>query len=582
MSKKKNKKSKNSKVNESLPKDESFNIESNKSEIVDSLTNVESSDVQIENNIQQGEVIDENLSVGDVSENDSKEINEQFNDLSEAVDESIELVQDAEEEVVNLSSEILEGKLNGEVSSNNKIKVFMLFIIAFAFLIIGFILFRKNISFAFSDQDFVFDVGSNYSDPVIKACYGNRFKCKNIDVTIESDVDISTIGVYNVKYTAKYGKYKKTIVKEVSVVDKEQPVIEIESDSLSVCPNATEFNINYTATDNYDGDITSNVSKEVNDDSLVLSVADSSNNSISKTISLVREDLEAPVITLSGNQTVYLSLNSNYSESGYSAIDNCDGDLTSNVTVSGSVDTSKAGTYDIIYTVTDAFSNSTSVTRKVSVYSPNGDGSKVVYLTFDDGPSPYTGELLDILARYNVKATFFVTNRNPNYNHFIKRAFDEGHTIALHTSSHDYSRVYSSVDAYFNDLNEINETVKNITGSYSNLLRFPGGGSNTVSRKYSPGIMSTLSGMVEERGFKYFDWNVSSGDADGRSHSSTEYANNIINGLGNSSYYIVLQHDTNVNSIRSVGTVIEYGLSHGYTFKPLEYSSPTVHHKIAN
>ena len=94
--------------------------------------------------------------------------------------------------------------------------------------------------------------------------------------------------------------------------------------------------------------------------------------------------------------------------------------------------------------------------------------------------------------------------------------------------------------------------------------------------------MSTLSRMVEEKGFKYFDWNVSSGDASSNIMNSDVYANNIINGLGNGSYYVVLQHDTNINSIRAVSSVIEYGLAHGYSFRALDINSPIVHHRIAN
>ena len=442
--------------------------------------------------------------------------------------------------------------------------------------------FRSTITFKVDEPNYSVDVFSEFSVPNVIACYGNRIKCKNIDVTFDSNVDTSKLGDYRVVYSANYKKKKKDYVVNVSVVDHEAPIIEAASDSLSVCPNSTEFNIDYSANDNYDGDLTSSVSKTVIDDVLNLSVSDSSNNIGSKDISLIREDLEGPSISINGNVNTYLQVGSSYSDKGAIANDNCDGDVSSNISFSGGVDTSKVGSYSIVYSVTDSAGNSSSLTRNVYVYGSNGSGDKVVYLTFDDGPSAYTGELLDILARYNVKATFFVTNRNPSYNHFIKRAYEEGHTIALHTSSHNYSRVYSSVDAYFEDLNEINETVKNITGSYSYLIRFPGGSSNTVSRNYSIGIMSTLSQMVTDKGYKYFDWNVSSSDADGRSHPSSEYANNIINGINGKSMSIVLQHDTNVNSIRSVGTVIEYGLSHGYTFKPLDMTSPVVHHKIAN
>ena len=463
-----------------------------------------------------------------------------------------------------------------------KYRFYFIGIFLFLFILIFVFLFSRKFVFSGDFSDVSVDVNGEYVYPSVSACYGNLFRCKSVEVSASSDVDTSILGTYSVVFSASYGKHKDSVSQKVFVVDNESPVIDVSSDSLSVCPLASEFDVDVKAHDNYDGDLTSAISRAVLDDSLVFSVSDSSGNVGSQSVSLVREDVLAPSISLSGGSTVYVALNSKYSEPGYSASDNCDGDLTGRVVVTGSVDTSKSGSYTIKYSVSDDAGNGSSVSRIVSVYAPNSSGGRVIYLTFDDGPSQYTGELLGILAKYNVKATFFVTNVNSKYSYFIKEAYNQGHSIALHTSSHNYSRIYSSVDAYFNDLDLINQTVFNMTGSYSKLLRFPGGSSNTVSRKYSRGIMSTLSGMVTDRGYKYFDWNVSSGDADGRSHDSSFYANSIINGLGNGSYYIVLQHDTNINSIRAVGRVIEYGLSHGYSFQSLNIGSPTVHHKIAN
>lgn len=473
-----------------------------------------------------------------------------------------------------------------ELSENifKKYKVFfmvlfsLLFISIVAFL---FLTFGKTIIFNDDISDNVILVNSDFEVPLISACYGNRFKCKKASVSVVSGVDTTHVGDYDVVYRAVYNGKMSEYVKKFSVVDREAPVID-SPDSVSICPNATDVDIMYSAVDNYDGDITGNVVKEIGDDSLLLSVFDSSSNFFVKNVMVVREDTEKPVISLKGNSNMYIRINSSFSDPMYSASDNCDGDITSRVSVSGSVDTSRAGTYKLTYSVSDSASNSTSVTRNVYVYSGNGDGSRVIYLTFDDGPSAYTGELLNILARYNVKATFFVTNSRSNYAYYIREAYNQGHSIALHTSSHNYSTVYSSEEAYFDDLNRISDTVYNQTGIRSKLIRFPGGSSNTVSRKYSSGIMTRLAASVTEKGYKYFDWNVSSGDADGGSHDPSYYANNIIRQLGNNSYYIVLQHDININSIRSVSTVIEYGLAHGYTFLPLTESSPTVHHKINN
>ena len=255
------------------------------------------------------------------------------------------------------------------------------------------------------------------------------------------------------------------------------------------------------------------------------------------------------------------------------------GNITDRVKISNNVDSDKVGKYTISYTVSDDLNNTTKLTRTVYVYEKNPDvpiGDKVIYLTFDDGPSKYTEELLDILKKYNVKATFFVTSNGSDDT--IKRAYEEGHSIGLHTYSHNYSKVYQSVDAYFNDLNKISSRVEKITGEKSKLIRFPGGSSNTVS-KFNPGIMTTLAKEVEVRGYKYFDWNV--GSSDTSTSDSSKIANNVIKSLKKGSN-IVLQHDTNYSSVKAVSEIIEYGLNNGYVFAPLDITSPSAHHTIAN
>lgn len=446
-------------------------------------------------------------------------------------------------------------------------------------LTLSLIFLRSGVTFNVHNNSHVYVELNNEYNYDVKACYGNKIiGCKDVEVKHTGEVDTSKIGKTDIIYYTDY-KGHNEITTHVHVIDKTAPVINTESTTISVCPNEENYNINYTAQDNYDGDITEKVMKKTFDNKIMLLVLDNFYNSDLKIIDVIKEDTENPTITLNGSNDISIALNSKYNDQGYTAQDNCDGDLTEKVTVNGKVDTSNTGKYELTYTVSDTNGNNTSVTRHINVYKPNGN--RVIYLTFDDGPSPYTGELLDTLAKYNVKATFFVTGRAPSYNYNIKRAFDEGHAVALHTNTHNYNQIYSSIDAYFDDLNTISETVHSLTGEYSKLIRFPGGSSNTVS-KITPGIMTNLSRMVTEKGYKYFDWNVSSGDASGKTLTSDEYANNVIKSLGNGSYYIVLQHDTNANSVRAVGKIIEYGLNNGYRFDKLSTDSPTVHHKIAN
>lgn len=218
-------------------------------------------------------------------------------------------------------------------------------------------------------------------------------------------------------------------------------------------------------------------------------------------------------------------------------------------------------------------------TGSVQGYVPPA-GPKIVYLTFDDGPSEHTGRLLDVLKKYDVKATFFVTCAGSQYRDMIKRASNEGHSIGLHTCSHNYANVYANEDAFFAEINQVSNVVKEQTGKESKLIRFPGGSSNTISAKYNKGIMSRLAEQVQAKGYAYFDWNVSSGDAGGATNADMVY-NNIVYKL-KGDYSIVLQHDIKGFSVDAVERVIQFGKANGFTFKALNISSPTAHHGINN
>lgn len=431
----------------------------------------------------------------------------------------------------------------------------------------------------------------NFKDEFVEnsgeVCYGNRFNCKMLNGTRIGDVDTNNLGDYKVTYEYKYGKKTLTKVQTVKVVDKDKPTIEIEDTDLFYCPNGTIKDYKFSAFDNYDGDITSNVIEYLEDGKIIFEVSDSSGNVASLAKEAIEKDDVKPTITLNGLNVVYVKVNDKYKEQGYKAYDDCDGDITSKVVVSGTVDTTKIGEYTISYKVEDGAKNQTVVKRSVFVYkdvnytTPTG---KNIYLTFDDGPSKYTSTLLDVLKKYNVKATFFVTGHGirSGYGNLIKREYEEGHAIGLHSDTHDYN-IYTNEQTYFNDLYTIQNKVKEITGYTSMIMRFPGGSSNTVSRAHDNGahIMSYLTKKVEQEGFRYFDWNISSGDA-GETTSTSTVISNVIKGLGNGSTYIVLQHDTKAYSVAAVETIIQYGLSHGYTFRTIDMNTPTVHHRVAN
>lgn len=205
---------------------------------------------------------------------------------------------------------------------------------------------------------------------------------------------------------------------------------------------------------------------------------------------------------------------------------------------------------------------------------------KVIYLTFDDGPSMYTADLLDLLDKYEVKVTFFVTNQYPEYQNLIGEAYRRGHTIGLHSYSHNYN-IYSCEETYYEDLALMNEVIVQQTGTAATIIRFPGGSSNSVSWNYCCGIMSRLTKGVEERGYTYCDWNVDSLDSHGYL-SAYEIAQTAICGIKNREVSIVLMHDIGKCNIEAAEKIICWGLDNGYIFLPMQEDMEMVHHKTIN
>ncbi len=285
------------------------------------------------------------------------------------------------------------------------------------------------------------------------------------------------------------------------------------------------------------------------------------------------------LIKLNGDTTITLYLNEDYIDPGYEVLDD-----SVDVKIEGNVDTDKLGIYYVSYTAIDKNKNKEIVKREVKVIKRKIDGKeKYIYLTFDDGPSySITHKLLDILKEEDVKATFFIINHNDDLNYLIKRQYDEGHAIGIHSYSHVYKVIYNSLEDYFKDFNLIQNKIYNITGYKSNIVRFPGGTSNTISRNYSKGIMTKLTKELENRNLYYFDWNISSGDATGRISKNRVYKN-VINNL-RYTHNVILMHDfeNNYSTLNAIKDIIKYGKENGFTFKTLSSNGPIVHHKAQN
>lgn len=298
---------------------------------------------------------------------------------------------------------------------------------------------------------------------------------------------------------------------------------------------------------------------------------------LERTIKVI--DKEKPKIELKGGRIVNLTKGTSYKEDGYEAQDNYDGDLTNKVTI----EQIKVNDFQdkLIYHVTDLSGNEATEERYINYTEKSG--KSVIYLTFDDGPSQYTTpKILDILKSENVPATFFILNYDKKKEPILKREVEEGHSIGIHGYSHEYKKIYKSEDTYMKNIKDLQNKIKESTDINTNITRFPGGSSNTVS-KFNPGIMSRLSREVLKEGFLYYDWNVSSGDS-GDVKTSTGVYNNVTKGLRKGRDNVVLMHDfaNNKKTVEALRGIIEYGKKNGYEFKKITNETPMVTQRILN
>ena len=220
-----------------------------------------------------------------------------------------------------------------------------------------------------------------------------------------------------------------------------------------------------------------------------------------------------------------------------------------------------------------------------SIANPTvSDDDKVIYLTFDDGPTANTKNILDVLDRYGIKATFFVIHTYDGCEAQIKEIYDRGQQLALHSYTHDYS-IYRSMDTYFDDLNKISDLVYNATGYRSMLVRFPGGTSNTISRDYCDGIMSALAEELPRRGYQYFDWDWDSTDASGNRRDVDVIVDNATDAIDyGDNHVILLMHDAaaKTTTVEALPQIIEAYRDAGYRFDVLSLTSYTYHHNPNN
>ena len=522
-----------------------------------------------------------------------------------------------------------------------------------------------------AESEVTMEYGSEFTPPEVTALYHQPllpFYQKQLTATQYGDPGKSAaLGPYKVTYTASYHDKSAAADCMVNIVDTTPPVITLVSDpEYFTSPIAEYVEEGYSALDNYDGDVTDLVQTSEQDGWVTYTVTDSSGNASVTTREIIYKDIVPPEITLTGDPEINWQIGRDYEDPGCTAADDCDGDITDRINVTGSVNSEVMGSYTLTYSVEDSYHNRAETTRTVHVaditppdillkgdvhvYLTTGEaytepgyqavdqyegdvtnmvavegsvdtntpgdytlsyiasdhagnsvtvhrvvyvrdqqaqaeirdpGSKVIYLTFDDGPGAYTDQLLEVLARYDVKVTFFVTNQFPSYQYCLAEEAAAGHTVAVHSYSHQYASIYTGEDAFYSDVDSMAQIIYDQTGIQPSILRFPGGASNTISSNYCVGIMTALTESCAAHGYQYCDWNVDSNDAGGATTAEEVYQN-VIEGVSGNNISVVLQHDIKSYSVEAVEMIINWGLENGYTFLPLTDSSPMVHHHVNN
>ena len=194
--------------------------------------------------------------------------------------------------------------------------------------------------------------------------------------------------------------------------------------------------------------------------------------------------------------------------------------------------------------------------------------SKIAYLTFDDGPSQaVTPFILDVLKKENIKATFFVLGTNVKNNpEIVRRAYEEGHYIANHGYSHNYSKIYSSEKKVLEEYNKTEKQIRNAikNNNYSsNLFRFPGG---YEGGKYEK-IKQKAAKLLNKNNIMYVDWNVLTGDSEG-ANTKKQILKNVKKHIKNKGNIVILMHDSSskILTYETLTDVINYLRKEGYTF----------------
>ena len=316
-------------------------------------------------------------------------------------------------------------------------------------------------------------------------------------------------------------------------------------------------------------------------------------------------DKAAPVITFSGGDTITLRIGDTFHEPGYQIVDNYDGDITSKVKVTSSIDLNQTGTYEITYEGSDSSGNKVEKKRKIIVEDKEftyqssyndidnkinawwtgnkkngirpetgagatqedlkkydayyiGNDEKVIYLTFDEGtPQTYLKEIVDVLNKNDVKATFFLCNNYIKSDpELMKNLVEHGHSVGNHTHNHETMANYANeenFDTYLQEIKDVEDTFLEITGHpLDKVYREPRGEWSYRSLQ-----------IMKDLGYRSYFWSAAYNDFSG-DLSKEEALSKLLAQKHNGAIYLI--HPTNKGNYEAMDDFIKTLKEEGYTF----------------
>lgn len=207
---------------------------------------------------------------------------------------------------------------------------------------------------------------------------------------------------------------------------------------------------------------------------------------------------------------------------------------------------------------------------------------KVAYLTFDDGPSRNTVTNLATLKKYGVHATFFVVGHTDAFSlSMYKQIVADGNAVGIHSYTHEYPYIYKSAANFFSDFYKLDALIYQNTGVHPKIMRFPGGSGNTVSNDYCRGVMTPIIAELRQKGYVYFDWNVSACDSETKPPAAALIAYDVIHGAQGKKEAVILMHDSapKKTTAEALPAVIEGLRKEGFSFGVLSPSVKPVQQK---